>query len=80
MTGAESTVVDTITNLERLNNSVNGNPRWRVLLANAGPKTTAPDAQVGHVIENSEYREGQVSVTLNPEGQIIRVKTLEKNA
>ncbi len=49
--------------LERLRNSVNGGPRWRATFSDGTSFETAPDAQVGHTIENSEFR-GDVVVTL----------------
>jgi hypothetical protein len=67
-------VTDQIKSLERMNNTREGNPRWRVTLVNGGVHTTKPDAAVGHVIENSEYREGPVEVTFNANGEIIGVE------
>lgn len=74
------TVTDTIVKLERMNNSRDGNPRWRVTLAAAGVHTTVPDAQVNHGIENSEYQNVPLSVTLDRHGQIVRIEIQEKTA
>lgn len=45
-----------ISELTRLNNSANGNPRWLVLLSNGLELKTKPNADINYGIENSEYQ------------------------
>jgi hypothetical protein len=64
-----------IVRLTRLNNSVNGNPRWLVLLDDGTETETQSDAGIGGVIDNSEYRDVPLTVTLSRAGRITHVKT-----
>lgn len=45
-----------ISDLTRLNNSPDGNPRWMVLLSNGLELKTRPNADINYGIENSEYQ------------------------
>lgn len=46
----------TIDHLERMNNSYNGNPRFRVYFTDGTSYRTSPDAMFCYGIENPEYR------------------------
>ncbi len=64
-----STVETRIEKIERMNNSKDGNPRFRLHTAD-GAYATMPDASVAYGIENPEYQEGRVRLTLNSKGQV----------
>lgn len=66
-----------ITDVGRMMNDVNGNPRYRVAFDNGQVLQTKPSAQINHLITNSEYRETPVDVYLDygvTPGVIIDVK------
>lgn len=58
-----------VTHLQRLSNSVNGNPRYRVAFDNGQVYVTMSDASFCYGIDNSEMR-GDVDVWLNRSGKI----------
>lgn len=58
--------------LERLKNSVNGNPRYRVTFNDGTKFLTAPDASIGYTIGNSEF-DGHVDITVNGRGYIVDI-------
>jgi hypothetical protein len=62
-----------IKSVTRLPNTKNGNPRYRLYLTNGDTLLTKPDAQVANVIENSEYLNVAVQITLE-NGQLVRVE------
>jgi hypothetical protein len=62
-----------IASLERLRNSRDGNATWRVEFTDGTSATTAKDAAVGNVIENSEYQGVPLDVTFR-DGEIVRVE------
>ena len=74
---ANSTEVLTIDSLERLTNSREGGPRWRVTFTNARSAITDSGSQVGHVIDNSEFQNVPLEVTFNSKGKITAVRTAE---
>ena len=58
-----------ITHLERLNNSVNGNPAFMVTFDDGTSHRTQSDASVSYEIQNPEFR-GLVHVWLSKRGSI----------
>lgn len=62
--------------LERLQNSQQGNPKYRVQFTDGTPAETATDSSIAFVITNSEYRAGDVLVTFNSRGKIINVEPI----
>lgn len=60
--------------LERMNNSRNGNPRYRVTFADGTVFPTAVDAQVGYAIGNPEYN-GDVDVKVNGRGEVVDIES-----
>lgn len=84
-----TTFTGEIIRIERLRLSRNGNPRMRVSFAGtgrgetwrAGPTlTTGTDAAVGYEIENAEWRDGPVTVTLTRAGRIIGIRHATEDA
>lgn len=67
-----------IKTLNRLQNSVNGNPRYQVIMelptGEEWVAKTATDSQIGYRIDNREYRNVPVWVTFNGHGSIIDVE------
>lgn len=64
-----TTFVATITRLERLNSSRNGNPRYRV--HTDGPThDTEPDSAIAYGLPNPEFRDVPVTFTVNGRGWI----------
>jgi hypothetical protein len=59
-----------IVSVERLRNSVNGNPRHLVTFDDGSSANTVADAFIGTVVANEEYLGVPVDVTF--EGQEIR--------
>lgn len=67
---ADVTYVKTIAELDRMNNSVNGNPRYRVKFTDGTDATTQPDASVAHDLPNPEFKGVPVTFTVNRARQI----------
>lgn len=63
-------MIRTIKRLERLPNTANGNPRYRVIFTDGDQRTTHPDAACAFRITNSEYQDVPVDFTLNKQGEI----------
>lgn len=63
----------TITHIERMKSSHYGNPRFMLTFDNGKSYPTQPDAMIAYGIENSEYREGPVEVTLNGRDHVTYV-------
>jgi hypothetical protein len=59
----------TITHLERLHNSVNGNPRFRITFDDGSTHLLSSDASLGYCITNTEYR-GALNVWLTKAGRV----------
>lgn len=55
---------------ERLNNSVNGNPRWRVMIEGHGLYITSSDAGVNYDISNWRFHDELVEWSLTRAGRI----------
>lgn len=70
----ETRFVATITDVHRLSNTINGNPRYRVHFADGAVSTTKADANIASMITNSEYREGPVTVIVDSNGFIVGVE------
>ncbi|KJL45567.1 hypothetical protein [Microbacterium trichothecenolyticum] len=66
-----------IASLERLRNSRDGNPTWRVEFTDGTVATTAKDAAVGNAIDNSEYQGVPLEVTFDGDGAIRSVEVAE---
>lgn len=62
----------TISSTRRLNNSVNGNPRFMVTFTDGTAAQTNPDSAVNHAVGNTEL-EGPVVVTFSPKGLITHM-------
>lgn len=76
MAGQSVTYVKTIAQLERLNNSANGNPRWRVGFTDGTSAVTKPDAGIGYAIDNLEFKGVAVEFKVNEANQIFAAKPL----
>jgi hypothetical protein len=63
-----------IVSLKRLHNSVNGNPRWLVLLDDGTEARTKPDAMLSYTIDNPEYRKVPLAVRLDGRGNIASIE------
>lgn len=63
----------TIDTLERLNNSRNGNPRFRVTFTDGTVAQTETDGSVNYVIENKEFRDVPLKVTFTKAGRIKHI-------
>jgi len=59
-----------IESLERLNNSVNGNPRYRVHFTDGTVADTQSDASLNCGISNPEFRDVPLRVTFTRAGRI----------
>lgn len=70
-------VTKTIAMTERLTNSENGNPRYRIVWTDGTANNTMPDAAIAHGITNSEYQGVPLLVTLE-RGQVINAKPEEE--
>lgn len=66
-----------ILTMRRLPNSVNGNPRWQVWFTDGDVRLTKSDANVGHQISNSTYKNKDVKVTLTRHGRIETIEVAE---
>lgn len=64
------TVLGTLTNIERLGSSTNGNPRYAVTLNDSDTYRTLIDGSVGYEVTN--HRVGSpVALTLGPRAAVI---------
>lgn len=72
MTRPTQMITATITGVAHIQNSADGNPRFRVTLDTGGTYDTEPDAAINHGITNSEYREGPVMIELATSHNLIR--------
>jgi hypothetical protein len=62
-----------VTDLKRLNNTVNGNPRWKVSFA-IGSAITAPDVSDSYVI--GDWMIGRsIDFSLDGRGRIVYIRT-----
>lgn len=70
----------TIIALERLRNTVNGNPRYRITFDNGLAAVSQSDAGFTYAITNPEYRDTPLDVTLTRAGRVSHVKVSEPAA
>jgi len=61
-----------IDHLDRLTNTKDGNPRYRVHLSTGETLHTEPDSQAGYFISN--YTGLSVQLTLNATGRVVKVE------
>lgn len=73
-------LIKTIESLERLNCSVNGNPRYRITFTDGSSAVSQSDAGFCYSINNQEFRDVPVKVTFiknrNPNGD-DRIRHIE---
>jgi len=65
-----------ITHLERLNNSINGNPAYRVTLDNGNSYRTQSDSSVSYEINNGTYRDVTVRLLLTKARRIYDISVI----
>lgn len=68
-----------IESLERRNNSVNGNPRWRVTFTSGLVADTMSDAMVSYELNNPEFRDTPLEVSFTRAGNIAYAKPESRN-
>lgn len=73
---APNTDEGVITHIERLNNSVNGNPAYRVHLDNGNVYRTKSDASVSYGINNGSYRGVTVRLLLTEAHRIWDISVI----
>jgi hypothetical protein len=73
MARGETTVVKTIIRAERLNNSVNGNPRYRLYFADGSAHTTQSDSACTYDVENLAKHGATLELTLTRAGRVCRI-------
>lgn len=66
-----------IAGVERLQNSKNGTPRWRVFTKDGATFTTSPDSAVNYAIDNSDMRGVPLSVLFNGKGEIEQAEVIQ---
>ena len=71
------TYTQTIDRLERLNNSVNGNPRFRIYFTDGQTAVTQSDASIAYGLENRENIGVPVKVTATPAGMVWNVEPIK---
>lgn len=67
----------TITHLDRMASSKNGNPRLRVFFDDGTSAPTEPDTSWAYEAENSEFRAGPVEVHYNGRGHITYARPVK---
>lgn len=63
----------TVSSLTRLNNSVNGNPRFRVHFTDGSSAITTSDAMFCYGIQNPEMRDTELEVEFTRAGRIAHM-------
>lgn len=76
MPQAPNTDEGVITHIERLNNSVNGNPAYRVHLDNGNVYRTQSDSSVAYEINNGTYRGVTVRLLLTKAHRIWDISVI----
>jgi hypothetical protein len=71
-----TTAEGTIARLDRRKASTNGNPRYRVTLVGQATIDTETDASVNYAIDNPEYRDVPVILTLE-RSKIVGIRTAD---
>lgn len=77
MSSREVTYTQTIDRLERLNLSVNGNPRFRIHFADGQTAITQTDAGFAYGLENRENIGVPVKVTATRAGRVTNVEPIK---
>lgn len=77
MARGETTVVKTIHQRVRLNNSVNGNPRYRLDFSDGTSATTQSDSYCNYDVENLAERGATLELTLTRAGRVCGVRKVE---
>lgn len=72
------TETKTIASLERLYNSVNGNPRWHVYFTDGTDAITLSDAGIGYELNNPAFRDAPVVFTFTRDGRIYHATPAPK--
>lgn len=70
MTQPKLSAVRQIDALERMTNTVNGNPRYRVRFTDGSSALTQSDASISYGIGNPEYRNRPVRVWFTRAGRV----------
>jgi hypothetical protein len=76
----DTVVVKTIVRLERLNNSKDGNPRFKVHFDDGTSALTQTDAAVNYGLENPEYKDVLVKFTMTSAGRIRYAEVIDPKA
>ena len=71
-----TTAEGTIARLDRRNSSTNGNPRYRVTLVGQATIDTETDASVNYAIDNPEYRDVPIVLTLE-RNKVVGIRTAD---
>jgi len=74
---SDNQVTGRIAKLDRLNNSTNGNPTWRITLDGGEVLRTQSDAAVSYGLSNPEYRDALVRFDLTKAGRVYGATVLE---
>ena len=72
--------IKVIESLTRLNNSVNGNPRYLVHFTDGSSAKTKSDASLGYAIANPEYRDKPLEVVFTRSGNIESLTPYRKES
>lgn len=64
----------TIDHIDRLRNSANGNPRYRIVFTDGSSADTQPNSTVAYSLLNREHFEGPVNVFTTPAGKVYDVR------
>lgn len=76
----DTTIEGTIYSTERLDNSVNGNPRYRIAFDTGEGSlehyVTMSDASAGYDVQNHFITKGRVRLTLTPAGRVRYIESI----
>lgn len=78
MTSGDYTRVHTITALERLQNSVNGNPAWKLTFEDGSFTRTQSDASISYSLPNPEFRDVPLIVSFTRAGRVWNLEPREE--
>lgn len=70
-------VTGTIVKLDRMNNSVNGSPVWRITLDGGEVLRTESDSSISYGLGNPEFRDVPVTFELTKSGRVFNAKVAE---
>lgn len=77
MARGETTVVKTVVRAERLHNSVNGNPRYRLHFDDATSALTQSDSACAYEITNYPVNGRPLELTLTRAGRVCGIRKIE---